>query len=124
MHLKNSESGKHVKTEKRENKMMVRQLQNKNQFEITMKGEKIFQSYESVIAKIDKNGVLTFGKNWDYSITILKHLYIFIKENSYKLNDDLYNLFYIDNNFNYLDNKRKFLQNLIDTKIIKIKEIK
>ena len=38
-----------------------------------------FQSYRSVVAKIDKNGRLILSENWDYSNTTRKHLYIFLR---------------------------------------------
>ena len=51
---------------------------NKNQFII--EGEKgiYFQSYESIVAKIEKNGILKLGTDWDFSKTTLKYLYKFI----------------------------------------------
>lgn len=42
-----------------------------------------FQSYESTVAKITDNG-LTLGSDWDYSVTTLKWLYVFIREYGYK----------------------------------------
>lgn len=36
-------------------------------------GNKFLVSYESIIARIDKNGVLTLGKDWDYSQTTARH---------------------------------------------------
>jgi len=39
-----------------------------------------FVSYDSHIARINKKGDLIFGKNWDYSKTTLKHLYIFLRQ--------------------------------------------
>lgn len=61
--------------------MKVRQLENKNQFIMENEKETIFQSYNSIIAVLDKeNQTLTLGCDWDYSKTTLKHLYIFIRE--------------------------------------------
>ena len=37
-----------------------------------------FQSYQSVVAKIDKKGNLILSENWDYSKNTCKHLYIFL----------------------------------------------
>ena len=59
--------------------MKVKQLENKNQFVILgNNGEIEFQSYDSLIARINKNGTLTLSSRWDYSRTTLKHLYIFL----------------------------------------------
>ena len=43
-----------------------------------------FQSYRSVVAKIDKNGRLILSENWDYSNTTRKHLYIFLRMYGYR----------------------------------------
>ena len=52
-----------------------------NQFVIYQGQNVFFQSYKSVIAKLDKNNKLTLDVNkWDYSITTLKYLYSFIEE--------------------------------------------
>ena len=42
-----------------------------------------FQSYLSVVAKIDKKGNLILSENWDYSNTTRKHLYIFLRMYGY-----------------------------------------
>ena len=42
-----------------------------------------FQSYQSVVAKIDKKGNLILSENWDYSNTTRKHLYIFLRMYGY-----------------------------------------
>ena len=36
-------------------------------------GNKFLVSYESIIAKIDNEGVLSLGKNWAYSQTTARH---------------------------------------------------
>ena len=36
-------------------------------------GNKFLVSYESIIARIDKNGVLALGKDWAYSQSTAKH---------------------------------------------------
>lgn len=51
-----------------------------NQFVITTNEGTYFQSYNSVIAKVDKEGRLTLSHLWDYSVTTSKYLYQFIKE--------------------------------------------
>ena len=43
-----------------------------------------FQSYQSVVAKIDKNSNLILSENWDYSNTTRKHLYIFLRMYRYR----------------------------------------
>lgn len=59
----------------------VNQLQNKNQFMIEDEEKRYFQSYESLVAIYDKNTRhLTLGRDWNYSNTTKKHLYIFINE--------------------------------------------
>lgn len=63
--------------------MYVEQLHNKNQFVITDTTTKkiVFQSYNSTIAEYDvKTKELTLFRNWDYSNTTRKHLYLFINE--------------------------------------------
>ena len=40
---------------------------------------KTFVSYGTEIARKEK-GVVTLGKNWDYSKTTMKHLYIFLRD--------------------------------------------
>lgn len=39
-----------------------------------------FQSYDSIVAKYSKDGVLTLGCDWNYSRTTIKHLSRFIRE--------------------------------------------
>lgn len=101
----------------------VQQFYNKNQFIINTEKEITFQSYDSTIATINKKtGVLTLGEDWDYSKTTLKHLYLFLQD--YK--NDIEGYIYIrifHKGFDTSKNKRAFLQNLIDNKIIKVKNI-
>ena len=95
--------------------MKVEQFYNKNQFLIKGEGKTVFQSYNSVIAEIDKNGNLKLGHDWDYSVTTTKHLYLFLNDYLYSLNNDLFSeLKYLDKE----NNKRKYIQNLIDNNII------
>ena len=49
-----------------------------NQFIIRTPKAIYFQSYQSVVAKIDKNGNLILSENWDYSKNTCKHLYNFL----------------------------------------------
>ena len=85
-------------------KLKVNQLENKNQFLITGAGFKAFQSYNSLIAVYDYE-TLTLFKDWDYSNTTRKHLYIFIMEYCY--------LPEIENELYYSKNKRKTILKLI-----------
>lgn len=94
----------------------VEQFITKNQFLIKSKGKTTFQSYNSIIAII-KNGVLTLGKNWNYSQTTSKYLYLFIETYFYQLGNEQRKIFL---NFEEEKNKKQFLQSLIDKKIIKI----
>lgn len=52
-----------------------------NQFVISGEGKMIFQSYNSMIAKVDYNDkVITLGADWDYSVTTGKHRNIFFRD--------------------------------------------
>lgn len=97
--------------------MKVEQLENKNQFIILGdNGEVVFQSYNSRIAKINKNGILELSGRWDYSKTTSKHLYIFLEKYLYNLNnliqDDIKNILL------YSKNKKRDIQKLIDNEKI------
>jgi hypothetical protein len=67
---------------------MVRQLINDNgnpaanQFVINTKKAKYFQSYQSVVCKLDGINIV-LSLDWDYSNTTRKHLYIFLRQNGY-----------------------------------------
>lgn len=98
---------------------MVEQFYNKNQFLIKGQDDITFQSYESTIATIDKNGDLTLFTDWDYSHTTLKHLYLFIRDYFCKLNYNTRDLLVA---LEYSKNKRAFIQKLIDNKKISLKE--
>lgn len=94
--------------------MKVEQLENKNQFIILGdNGEIEFQSYNSRISKIDKNGTLELSSRWDYSRTTLKHLYIFLDRYFYNMDDfiqkELKSILYGNCN-----NKKASIQKLID----------
>ena len=57
---------------------MIRQFYNKNQFIMDDDKKIVFQSYDSIVAVIDKKtGALFFGNDWNYSNTTRKHLYLF-----------------------------------------------
>lgn len=53
-----------------------------NQFVIKTKKATYFQSYRSVVCKIDGINIV-LSMNWDYSNTTRKHLYIFLRQNGY-----------------------------------------
>ena len=84
-----------------------------NQFVIHHNGDTYFQSYESVIAKYDKDGRLTITPLWDCSNTTRKHLYIFLQRycNIVQVRYALQST-----------NKRKAIQDLIDKGIINYSE--
>ena len=53
-----------------------------NQFVINTKNGKYFQSYQSVVCKINKdNNKVTLSAHWDYSVTTSKYLYKFLRDN-------------------------------------------
>jgi hypothetical protein len=102
--------------------MEKRQFYNKNQFIMDDDKKIVFQSYNSIIAVIDKKtGALFFGNDWNYSNTTRKHLYLFLSDYKYEIGADLYAMIF-RRGFDDSKNKRQFLQNLIDQKIIKLKE--
>ena len=97
--------------------MKIKQLENKNQFIIFGdNGEIEFQSYDSIIAKISKTGVLEFSARWDYSKTTLKHLYIFLEKYLYSLDNFIQND--IKEILFYSKNKKRDIQKLIDSEKI------
>lgn len=102
--------------------MKVQNFYNKNQF-IIFGGDAIvtFQSYNSIIAKIDKKGTLKLGNDWDYSKTTLKHLYLFINDYFSLLGDFTQKLFSYE--FNNSKNKKAYIQNLIDNQKIFIENL-
>lgn len=53
-----------------------------NQFVIRTKKATYFQSYKSVVCKLDGMNIV-LSTYWDYSNTTRKHLYIFLRENGY-----------------------------------------
>lgn len=55
-----------------------------NQFVIWEDGSISFQSYDSLICVIDEtNATITFGCDWDYSKTTMKHLNTFLSNYAY-----------------------------------------
>lgn len=67
---------------------MIQQLINDNgnpaanQFIIKTKKATYFQSYDSVVCKLDGVNIV-LSTNWDYSNTTRKHLYIFLRQNGH-----------------------------------------
>lgn len=56
-----------------------------NQIKVTTNDETYFQSYNSVVASIDRRtGKVQLYKDWDYSNTTRKYLYKFLGEYGYK----------------------------------------
>ena len=51
-----------------------------NQFVIKTNKATYFQSYRSVICKLDGVNII-LSNNWDYSRTTTKHLYMFLRQN-------------------------------------------
>lgn len=96
----------------------VQQFYNKNQFIITDEDNYTFQSYDSTIALIHKrSGHITLGKDWGFSHTTLKHLYLFLTDYKNEIDNFTYaQLFH--KGFEQSKNKRAFLQNLIDKRYI------
>ena len=99
--------------------MKVENFYNKNQFIIRGEGKTIFQSYQSEIAEISKDGKLTLGIDWDYSITTLKHLYLFLNDYIQLLNNEIQK--YI-RELSTKRNKKLYIQKLINNDIIKYNE--
>jgi len=68
-----------------------------NQFIISDNGNMYFQSYNSIIAKIDSDGKISLDSYyWDYSVTTSKYRNIFLSEKKpvtkKKIEDGLYKL--------------------------------
>ena len=85
--------------------MKVENFYNLNQFRLYGKGENNLQSYNSlvVITKWDEQGrdIIILGRDWDYSRTTSKHVYMFLEE-------------YTKINFYGVANKRQYINKLID----------
>lgn len=97
--------------------MKVEQYYNKNQFHMYGDGYHYLQSYNSLVVKVDRNRntnvvspygyikLITLGRDWDYSKTTSKHVYMFLEE-------------YGNIKLEGITNKRKYIQKLIDDDII------
>lgn len=86
----------------------VEQYVHANQFRIYGEGENCLQSYDSLVVKIS-NGKITLGRDWDYSTTTSKHVYMFLEE-------------YTNINFYGITNKRKYVNDLIKSGKIEYNE--
>ncbi len=65
---------------------MFRQVQKQNKYIDTVNGIVFLKSYSSIIARYDrKSHTLILGSHWNYSITTLKHLYKFFREEGINL---------------------------------------
>ena len=83
--------------------MKVEQFYRANQFRLYGEGKNCLQSYNSLVVKIEGdfyNRQITLGRDWDYSTTTSKHVYLFLEE-------------YGDINFYGISNKRQYVNKLI-----------
>ena len=55
----------------------------RNQYVINGEKGTYFQSYNSMIAKVNKRKKITLTYMWDYSYTTSKHLYIFLRQQGF-----------------------------------------
>jgi len=95
--------------------LKVLQLENKNQFVIETNEKRYFQSYDSLVAIYDKQKqTLLLGRDWDYSNTTKKHLYIFIFDYCY--------LPTVEQELKSSRNKTKTMRELIKNKVVKYDE--
>ena len=61
-----------------------------NQLRIEHSGEIFFQSYESIIVKIDKKGRVFLDKEyWDFSYTTRRYRNVFLRENSSEIKEKI-----------------------------------
>ena len=56
----------------------------RNQFVVVKDGKTYFQSYKTMIAEVN-NDKVTLSKDWVYSNTTLKHLYIFLRHEGFQI---------------------------------------
>ena len=102
--------------------MKVEQFLNRNQFHLydDKLNVDILQSYNSKVVGITNNRgcyqCITLGRDWDYSTTTSKHLYAFLDIYLYDYLEDM-NGDNIKNTLRHTNNRRKYIQKLIDNKI-------
>jgi len=93
--------------------MKVEQFYAKNQFHLYGNGKHELQSYNSLVVRITGNSyanlTITLGRDWDYSTTTSKYVYMFLEE-------------YADVVFYGIKNKRKYINDLIKQNKIKYDE--
>ena len=92
--------------------MRVNQYVHANQFELRGEGKICLQSYDSLVVEIDTTTYphrITLGRDWDYSTTTSKHVYMFLED-------------YTDINFYGITNKRKYVNDLIKSGKIEYNE--
>ena len=80
--------------------MKVEQFYSKNQFRLYGEGKEILQSYNSKVVEINYTGTIILGRDWDYSTTTSKYVYMFLEE-------------YGNINFDKVNNKRNYIKSLI-----------
>lgn len=84
--------------------MKVEQYNALNQFHLYGEGKHCLQSYNSLVVKISgtySNPTIVLGRDWDYSTTTSKYVYMFLEE-------------FGDINFYRVSNKRNYVRKLID----------
>jgi hypothetical protein len=90
--------------------MKVEQFYAKNQFHLYGEGAHELQSYDSLVVKITGNSyanqTIVLGRDWDYSTTTSKYVYLFLEE-------------YADIVFYGISNKRAYIRKLIENGTIK-----
>jgi len=91
----------------------VEQFYNKNQFRIYGEGENSLQSYDSLVVNIRLDNynkqIITLGRDWDYSNTTRKHVYLFLDN-------------YTNINLYGVENKRKYVNELIENGTLQYNE--
>lgn len=63
--------------------MRISNFMHINQYTIETENKIYFQSYDSIIAKVENTEhgkILTLGVHWDYSRTTMRHLYAWLYE--------------------------------------------
>ena len=103
----------------RKEKMKVKNFYSKNQFILEDNKKAIFQSYNSIILQYNKEKKSLFlGKDWNYSNTTRKYLYLFIDE-MLPYNESTKELI----NTKHANNRKEAIKKLINDKKIAVKNI-
>lgn len=82
-------------------RVKVKQFYAMNQFHLFVNGDDYLQSYNSIVVVIDKDGNITLGRDWDYSTTTSKYVYMFLEQ-------------YSGLSFYGITNKRNYVRKLIE----------